>query len=101
MCTFFFFILPSWLAITLSIFIMGLVAIIAFLKINNQSVIKIFLNFIGFTVGPKNYVWKKEEPSGPLGSPAATVIKTAQEPQALVPTVSKLNEIKKLVEPKK
>ena len=80
---------------------MGLVAIIAFLRINNQSVVKIFLNFLGFATGPKTYTWKKEESPYPFQATTAPQIKKEEELIAPVPQPSKLNEIKKIVETKK
>jgi len=100
-CTFCFFFLPFWLAAIISVIVTGVVAIIAFVKINNQSVIKILFNFIGFTTGPKNYTWKKEESSSPLQATTGPEVKKIEEPIAPVPQPSRLNEIKKIVETKK
>ena len=39
---------------------------LAFAKINNEPVFKFFLHFLGFSIGKKNYTWKKKEASYPL-----------------------------------
>ncbi len=100
-CLFLYFVLPFFFFAICSIFIMGLVAIIAFLKINNQTIVKILLNFIGFATGPKTYTWKKEESPYPFKVATSPEVKNIQEPPTPIPTTSRLSEIKKMVETKK
>ena len=100
-----YFILPFWLFVVFSIMIALFVLAMAFLKINNESVLKILFNFIMFSTGTKNYTWNKKElpypfkikkqpeikniPDAPPGAPIASIQK------------SQLNEIKKLIETKR
>ena len=60
-CLLFYFTLPFYLFVILSIAVGLLAGVIAFVKINNQSIVTVFLNFLGFSVATKNYVWKKKE----------------------------------------
>ena len=55
--------LPFYLFVTFSIFIMMVVSAIAFLKIDDEPVIKKILHFINFHTDDKNYIWKNEDPS--------------------------------------
>ena len=84
-CILFYYILPFWLFLVLAIPIILSVGAIAFLKINNESIVKVLLHFIGFSMAKKNYVWKKKELPYPIGSEIQT---------------SKINDIKKMVETK-
>lgn len=68
-CLLLYYILPFWLFAILSIVIMLMVAAIAFLKIGNESIIKVLLHFIGFSLAKKNYIWKKKELSESLNTP--------------------------------
>jgi len=60
--------LPPALFVISSMVIVLLAIAIAFLKINNQPVIKALLSYFGFITGPKNYIWKKEDPNSNLKS---------------------------------
>ena len=40
---------------------------IVFVKIENETIIKVFLHFLGFTASKKAYIWKKKELSYPIG----------------------------------
>ncbi len=59
-CFIMFLTLPVYLFVIFSLVVAILVVAIAFIRINNQSVIKAVFNYFGFMTGPKNYVWKKE-----------------------------------------
>ena len=78
-------ILPFWIFAILGIFIMLLVLAIAFIKIGNESIIKVVLHFIGFSVATKNYIWEKKE----LNFPVADIQQ------------SQLNNTKKIIETKR
>lgn len=50
-----------FLFLLLSTAIIGTGASLAFLKVNNQSLPKILINFFRFTIGSKIYIWQKKE----------------------------------------
>lgn len=52
-------ILPTSIFFMAALLIIALVGIIAFVKIDGDSVVKIAMHFIGFSMGSKNYTWKK------------------------------------------
>lgn len=83
LCAILFYTVPFIVFGISSIFIGFLVAIIAFIKVNNESVASLFMHFIGFSIGKKNYVWNKKDVPVP-------------EIQA-----SRISEIKKTIETKK
>jgi hypothetical protein len=60
-----YFTLPFGIFAILGLLVMGITAALAFVKINNASIITVVLNFIGFATGPKSYVWKRKEFSYP------------------------------------
>ena len=100
-CLFFYYILPFWLFAGLSLIVMGLIAAIAFLKVNNESVVKIFLHFISYSTGVKNYTWQKKQAAPPLKAEKNNQTQNmAAIPMANV-QISKLKEIKKTVEIRK
>ncbi len=53
--------LPLSVSVVCSIIIMGFVSVIAFLKINSESIVKFVLHFIKFSIKEKNYTWQKKE----------------------------------------
>lgn len=85
-CLFLYYTLPFWLFLVLAMPIILLVAAIAFLKIDNESVVKIFLHFIGFSFANKNYTWKKKEITYPMNTGMQQ---------------SRVEEVKKIIETKK
>lgn len=101
-CGLLFLILPFSLFVLGSIFVMGVAAIIAFFKINGFSATTIFLQFLGFTMGTKSYLWKKKE--------AAYPFKVQQKPEPTAPEQiapmpkmqeSKLQSIRTMIETKR
>jgi len=52
--------LPFYFFVVGSLFVMAVVSIIAFVKINGISVVKIVLNYLGFLIQKKDYIWKKK-----------------------------------------
>jgi hypothetical protein len=95
-CLLLYFFLPFYLFVAGSILIGLLVAIIAFLKINNESVFKVLFDFLTFSAGTKRYTWDKKETMYPF--------RIKQQKQGSATTSiqeSKLSSIKKLVETKK
>jgi hypothetical protein len=96
-CLGFYYLLPFFLFLTLSIFVGILVMVVAFLKVDNVSAMTIIFNFLTFSMGSKNYVWKKKSimMKNPLMGPAAVT-----KPQMPLQE-SKLSSTKKMVEYRK
>ncbi len=86
-CLLLYYMLPFWLFAVLAIPIVLIVGAIVFIKIDNESVVQIFLHFIGFSFANKNYVWRKKELYYP--------------PNTALEQKSKIAEIKKVIETKK
>ena len=75
-CLLLYYILPFLIFIFCAIFIIISILAIAFVKIDNASILTILLNLIGYSVGTKSYVWKKKE------IPSLVVIQKAPENHA-------------------
>ncbi len=99
-CFLMFLVLPILLFVILSIFVMVLVSAIAFLKIDGIPIIKVVLNFFGFATQNKNYTWKKEELSQPFIQRDQVTEGTKETSEPTQP-ISRLEEIKKMIETKK
>lgn len=103
-CLVLYFFLPFFLFVILS-FIVGVSTFaVAFLKINNESVVKLLLNFIAFSTGTKSYTWDKKESAYPFKVKEHRQIQNIEGPLGLkthMGNTSKLKEAKKLVETKK
>ena len=59
-CFLLFLTMPFWVFAVGSVFIMAFALIIAFVKINGASIVRVVLNYLGFVTGAKNYTWKKK-----------------------------------------
>ncbi len=99
-CLLFYYTLPFFLFVMLSIITGLIVGAIAFLKVDNTSIMTIIFNFIGFSTTSKNYVWKKKESAYPFKIKRHFKIDALpQEPATYQPKeASSLKEAKKLVE---
>ncbi len=60
-------ILPIYVFFFAALVVAGLTLVIAFLRINNRSIVMFFLTFLGFTLRAKTYTWKKKESMSPMG----------------------------------
>ena len=97
-CLLLYYTLPFYFFAVLAVLVAGLGGAIAFLKINDASVVTIALHFFTFLTQSKNYTWKKKESAYPV------MIK--KRPQAdiadLAPKdTSSLNKKKNMVELRK
>ena len=108
-CVIFYFLFPFALFVIASILLMGIIFVVAFVKVHNASIITVFMHFLGFTTSTKNYIWKKQnrpypmkvEKAGPQKQSIETFGKKPEEVHIAKIQNSKLKEIKKLVETKK
>lgn len=71
----FFFLVDFWVWAILSIFIFGLGAAFALVKINGRSFSRVFLSAIAFYWKPQVYVWQPETPNLPKNE--ETVMRTS------------------------
>jgi len=95
-------IFPFWLFIGTSLATAILVAAIAFIKIDNASLLKVLFHFLNFSLGEKNYTWKKKESTYPFKiqkTRQLTPIETPQQAAQMQP--SKLSNVKKMIETKR
>ena len=60
-CFLLYYTVSFYVFITLSLFVMLIVSAIAFLKIDDEPIIKKLLHFINFYTEDKKYTWKKED----------------------------------------
>lgn len=60
-CFLLYFVLKIGFFIAIAIIIMGFCAMLAFIKINGRSFPHFLMNFIGFALKPKIYVWKRKQ----------------------------------------
>jgi len=103
LCILLYYILPFFLFAILGVIIALLVAGIAFVKIDNASLVTIFLNFISFSMGTKSYTWKKKEVAYPFKAkpPAEPEIKDVKPLPPMHMQKSKLKAVQQMVETKK
>lgn len=97
-------VLPFYFFAIGSIVAMGLAAAIAFVKVDNMSLVTMAMNFIGFTMASKNYMWKKKESPYPFKVQKKEIMATPEDAQMPAPAKmqpSKLNDIRKMIETKR
>lgn len=101
-CIIWYWILPFYPFVFACLITALAVGAIAFVKIDNASLITIFFNFLGFTMGQKNYTWKKKESAYPIKEPEKVPLNVIEQ-LAPAPKMqpSKLQSIKKMVETKR
>ena len=95
---FLYYILPWALFIIAApvIFIAG--AAFGFLRINNMSLAELLSSLIGFSIGGKSYVWKKQESPYPFRPIKRTTIQKLEKKAVLQAQPSQLKKIKTDVE---
>ncbi|SRR3990167_574268 len=97
-CFLLYFVLPRFLFIIFS-FIIGSAAIaLAFITVNGTPIINVILNSFGFTLGSKNYVWKKKESLYPFKTIKRVEIRKIEEGPVLKTQESRLKKIHTEVE---
>lgn len=107
-CMVIYFFLPFYFFAIFSVIILALVSLIAFVKINNASLITVFFNIMGFAFQNKKYTWVKKEVARPYEAPHGAVKnvpapQTLAQQQPIIPMTrtSKLQEIRKMIDTKK
>ena len=64
----FYYLLPFYFFVLGSIMVMGIVSVIAFVKIDNTSLVTMFLHFFGFLFENITYMWEKKKSPYPYKS---------------------------------
>ena len=97
-CGLFYYFLPFYLFIILSLITVLIGASIAFLKINNTPVAVIVLNFLFFFIKSKDYTWKKKESPYPFKPIKRAQIKRIEKGPVLQAQTSQLKQTKTAIE---
>ncbi|MCX6718288.1 MAG: PrgI family protein [Candidatus Staskawiczbacteria bacterium] len=97
-CFFLYWILPTILFYMFSIVIFVGTAILAFATVNGMPIINIILSSIGFSMGGKNYTWKKKESPYPFKPIKRTQIKKIDQGPVLQAQTSQLKKTKTAIE---
>ena len=95
LCVGFYYFLPYFLFITLSLLVAMFVVLMAFVKIDNVSVMTMILNVILFSTKSKNYTWKKKESAYPFKT------KNMQDLSVQNPAENKIHSVKNMIEYRK
>jgi hypothetical protein len=93
-CFVFYFTLPQFLFIVLSFIVLLIAAAFAFLIIDGVPLIDLIMHSIGFSMGGKDYTWKKKESPYPFKPIARTQIKKIDQGPVLQAQISQLKKLK-------
>ena len=97
-CFFLYWILPPAIFYLVSAVIFIGTAILAFGTISGTPILNVILGAIGFSMGKKDYTWKKKESPYPFKPIRRTQIKKLEQGPVLQDQVSQLKKIKTQVE---
>jgi len=97
-CFFLYFILPPILFYLISIIIFIATLILAFATVNGTPIINIILASIGFSIGGKDYTWKKKESPYPFKPIKRTQIKKIDQGPVLQAQTSQLKRTRTAIE---
>jgi len=98
-CFFLYYFIPqktTFYAVASLIFVVT--AILAFATINGTPILNVILGSIGFSIGGKNYVWKKKEYPYPFKPIERTKIKKIDQGPVLQAQTSQLKRTKIMVD---
>ena len=94
-CAISYYTLPFFYFLIITIFVGVVTAAVAFLKIDNESIVVVVINMIGYATKSKTYIWKKKEAKYPFkNNPAQELIK----PEA---KENRLHDVKAIIEYRK
>jgi hypothetical protein len=97
-CFFLYFLMPRVIFYMLAA-IVGIVAlVVAFGKINGTPILEVFLGAIGFSMGGKDYTWKKKESPYPFKPITRTQIRKIDQGPVLQAQTSQLKKTKTDIE---
>jgi hypothetical protein len=97
-CFFLYWILPRVLFFMASAVIFIVTAILAFGTISGTPILNVILGAIGFSMGGKNYTWKKKESPYPFKPIKRTQIKKIEQGPVLQAQTSQLKKTKTSIE---
>jgi hypothetical protein len=97
-CFFLYFILPHILFYIVAVVIFVATAALAFGTMNGTPILELILGAIGFSMGGKDYTWKKKESPYPFKPISRTQIKKIDQGPVLQAQVSQLRKMKTRVE---
>ena len=97
-CFFLYFILPQILFFIIAPIIFIATAILAFATMNGVPILNMILGAIGFSIGGKDYTWKKKESPYPFKPIQRTKIKKIEQGPVLKAQDSQLKRTKTQVE---
>lgn len=97
-CFFLYYIIPGPLFYFVAILIFVAMAILAFGTVGGTPVLNYILGSVGFSVGGKDYTWKKKESPYPFKPIARTQIKKIDQGPVLKAQTSQLKKIHTQVE---
>lgn len=97
-CFILYYMLPFALFIALAFVIFGVAVALAFITVNGVPVLNIILNSIGFSMGGKNFTWKKKESPYPFKPIKRTQIKKIEQGPVLQAQQSQLRKMRTQVE---
>ena len=97
-CFFLYFILPGFLFYLVSAVIFVVMIILAFVQMNGVPIINVILGSIGFSIGHKDYTWKKKESPYPFRPIKRTQIRKIEQGPVLQAQTSQLKKMHTAVE---
>jgi len=97
-CFFLYFILPSILFYLVTAVIFVLAVVLAFGMINGTPILNVIMGAIGFSMGGKDYTWKKKESPYPFKPIKRTQIRKIEQGPVLQAQTSQLRRTKTAVE---
>lgn len=97
-CFFLYFILPRFLFFLVAPIIFIATLVLAFATVNGVPILNMILGAIGFSMGGKNYTWKKKESPYPFRPIKRTQIKAIEQGPALQAQMSQLKKTKTAIE---
>ena len=99
-CFFLYWILPRVLFYIATLIIFVITIAFAFVTINGVPLLNLMLGAIGFSMGGKDYVWKKKESPYPFKPIKRTQLKKIEQGPVLQAQASQLKRIKTQIEMK-
>lgn len=97
-CFFLYFLLPKALFYFFSMIIFIVAVILAFVTVGGTPVLNLILGSIGFSMGGKDYTWKKKESPYPFKPIKRTQIRKIEQGPVLQAQTSQLKKTKTMVE---
>jgi len=93
-CFFLYWILPGILFFMASFIVFAATLVLAFGKVNGMPIINYIMGGIGFSLGGKDYTWKKKESPYPFKAIQRTQIKKIEQGPVLQAQTSQLRKTK-------